>query len=232
MAQSAEERAELRKMREQKDTSVDILNNARDLSDVIKNKHPQFDNGVLVTKDNIVDVAEWCNARITSPWSTPRLHVKTGFGENPDFLVEVNIGDKMEKTEDGKFQVWINPNARSEDELLDRGAGMGDRAEMLMEPGFNPQAKAVALVRTLYYGEHSEFPLDVTDVYIVWFCKTLQNWKALVSTNAKDNRYYEITHNGDKNETYIDEYGKKSNVVVHGDTGVYDVNLIVEKHQR
>jgi len=228
MAQSAEERAELRKMREQKDTSVDILNNARDLSDVIKNKHPQFDNGVLVTKDNIVDVAEWCNARITSPWSTPRLHVKTGFGENPDFLVEVNIGDKMEKTEDGKFQVWINPNARSEDELIDRGAGMQDRPYMKKERKFDPLMDARELVHKIYYGENSAVPLPIEDVYIVWFCNALQNWKALVSTNAKDNRYYEVTCDGEKKRTYIDEYGKKSNVTFHHETGIFDVMLVDE----
>ena len=25
-----------------------------------------------------------------------------------------------------------------------------------------------------------------TDMYVVWFCKTLQNWKALVSTDEDD----------------------------------------------
>lgn len=28
------------------------------------------------------------------------------------------------------------------------------------------------------------------DVYIVWFCKTLRNWKALVSTDLSDGMYY------------------------------------------
>lgn len=52
------------------------------------------------------------------------------------------------------------------------------------------------------------------DVYIVWSCKTLQNWKALVSTTLADGMYYEVTHNGDKNETYIDAYKKWENIVV------------------
>ena len=39
------------------------------------------------------------------------------------------------------------------------------------------------------------------DVYIVWSCKTLQNWKAMVSTNISDGMYYEVTHNGDKEES-------------------------------
>lgn len=52
------------------------------------------------------------------------------------------------------------------------------------------------------------------DVFVVWFCKTLQNWKALVSTTINDGMYYEITHNGDKGETYIDAYKKWENVCV------------------
>lgn len=52
------------------------------------------------------------------------------------------------------------------------------------------------------------------DVYIVWICKTLQNNKALLSTNVSDGMYYEITHNGDKKETYVDAYKKFKNYVV------------------
>jgi hypothetical protein len=43
------------------------------------------------------------------------------------------------------------------------------------------------------------------------FSKTLQNWKALVSTTVSDGMYYEITHNGDKKETYLDVYKKWEN---------------------
>jgi hypothetical protein len=60
---------------------------------------------------------------------------------------------------------------------------------------------------TLKEGE--EFP-DL-DVYVVWFCKTLQNWKALVCTTMEDGAYYEVTHNGDLRETYIDTYRKQDN---------------------
>ena len=53
--------------------------------------------------------------------------------------------------------------------------------------------------------------IDTDDVYIVWFCKTLQNWKALVSTTLPDGMYYEVTFNGDKNEVYLDAYKKFEN---------------------
>ena len=49
---------------------------------------------------------------------------------------------------------------------------------------------------------------------IVWYTKTLQNWKALVTTTLGDARYYEVTYNGELNEAYIDEYLKAINVVV------------------
>jgi hypothetical protein len=52
------------------------------------------------------------------------------------------------------------------------------------------------------------------EVYIVWFSKTLQNWKALVSTTLPDGMYYEVTHNGDKQETYVDVYKKFQNYKV------------------
>ena len=56
--------------------------------------------------------------------------------------------------------------------------------------------------------------LTKDDVFIVWFCKTLQNWKALVSTTISDGIYYEVTYNGDKHETYLDVYKKWENVCV------------------
>ena len=56
--------------------------------------------------------------------------------------------------------------------------------------------------------------ISTDDVYVVWFCKTLQNWKALVSTTLTDGMYYELTHNDDKNETYVDCYKKWENFVI------------------
>lgn len=59
-----------------------------------------------------------------------------------------------------------------------------------------------------------DFVLTMDNVYIVWFCKTLQNWKALVSTTVPDGVYYEVTYNGDKAEIYLDVYKKWENVRV------------------
>lgn len=56
--------------------------------------------------------------------------------------------------------------------------------------------------------------LSTDDVYIVWFSKTLKNWKALVSTTVPDGMYYEVTYNGEMKETYVDAYKKWDNVCV------------------
>lgn len=58
--------------------------------------------------------------------------------------------------------------------------------------------------------------IALDDVYIVWFCKTLQNWKALVSTTLPDGMYYEVTYNGDKKEIYLDAYKKFENQRIDG----------------
>ena len=50
------------------------------------------------------------------------------------------------------------------------------------------------------------------DVFVVWYCKTLQNHKALLSTTIADGMYYEITFNGDRGEAYLDAYKKWENL--------------------
>ena len=54
--------------------------------------------------------------------------------------------------------------------------------------------------------------ITTEDVYVVWFCKTLQNHKALLSTTVSDGMYYELTYNGNKGELYLDAYKKFQNI--------------------
>lgn len=69
-----------------------------------------------------------------------------------------------------------------------------------------------------YYNERVEKTdgkaITADDVYVVWSCKTLQNWKALLSTDVPDGMYYELTHDGDKRVTYLDAYKKWENVPI------------------
>jgi len=76
------------------------------------------------------------------------------------------------------------------------------------------QDRAVAIV-SHYVAAHldkSDPEVDF-DVYVVWFSKTLRNWKALLSTTLPDGKYYEVTHNGSAGDTYLDIYMKVDNMV-------------------
>lgn len=64
-----------------------------------------------------------------------------------------------------------------------------------------------------YISEHLDKsdPVPEFEVYLVWMCKTLQNWKFLISSTLSDGMYYELTFNGDKKEWYLDAYKKFEN---------------------
>ena len=76
------------------------------------------------------------------------------------------------------------------------------------------QDRAKQIVVEYLTETYEDIKFSVDDVYVVWFCKTLQNWKALLSTDAVDRMYFEVTHNGDRDETYVDVYEKRENYVI------------------
>ena len=54
--------------------------------------------------------------------------------------------------------------------------------------------------------------IDLGDVFIVWSCKTLQNYKCLASTTISgDGIYAEYTFNGDWKARYIRIKAKEAN---------------------
>ena len=56
--------------------------------------------------------------------------------------------------------------------------------------------------------------ITTDDVYIVWFCKTLQNFKVILATPLLDNILYEFSYNGNQCEAYLDAYDKIDNRVI------------------
>lgn len=61
-----------------------------------------------------------------------------------------------------------------------------------------------------------EYGVTVDNVIAVWFSKEIQNAKGLfiIDSDVLKDFYYEVTYNGDKNETYIDRYLKIEHSVV------------------
>lgn len=82
---------------------------------------------------------------------------------------------------------------------------------------FIPKAKELVADYTNQHTDISDGDgrlITENDVYVVWYSKTLQNAKALLSTPLPDGMYYEVTLNGDKNEIYFDAYKKFHNAKV------------------
>lgn len=75
------------------------------------------------------------------------------------------------------------------------------------------QEKAIEAARKVLIENLGYQTINPEDMFIVWFCKTLQNWKAIVSGRAIE-EFIEVTHNGDRNETYVDVYYKTKNVCI------------------
>ena len=56
--------------------------------------------------------------------------------------------------------------------------------------------------------------IAISEMFVVWMARVLQNNKALISAMSTDN-YYEVTCNGDKKELYVDEYIKNTNTCLN-----------------
>lgn len=82
----------------------------------------------------------------------------------------------------------------------------------------NLQVRARKLVRDYYnkkvspVEDHPSVTLE--QVYVVWFAKVLGNWKAMLGTVNSDGLYFEVTYNGETNETYVDHYAKQGQMIV------------------
>lgn len=65
------------------------------------------------------------------------------------------------------------------------------------------------------YNERYERKINYDDTFIVWACKTLQNYKCLASTMVNgDGIYVEYTYNGNRRELYEDIYRKVKNACI------------------
>jgi hypothetical protein len=77
--------------------------------------------------------------------------------------------------------------------------------------------EALHILRRYIWEHLDKSDPEVTfEVFVVWKCKALQNWKYLLSSTLPDGMYYELTYNGDKKEWYLDAYKKFENRVIPG----------------
>lgn len=113
------------------------------------------------------------------------------------FVEPFNSYDPYSFDEDDTPMVFVDPSA--EDPMSNQ-----DKARTLVLEKYN---------RDIVDLSHQDL-ITFDEIFIVWYAKTLQNWKALVCTYRADGYYYELTYNGDKAETYVDVYKKLSNETI------------------
>lgn len=51
------------------------------------------------------------------------------------------------------------------------------------------------------------------EIFLVWYCKTLQNRKALLYVTGQYSEYFEAIYDDDKNKIYLVTYKKDKNIV-------------------
>ena len=56
--------------------------------------------------------------------------------------------------------------------------------------------------------------ISIDDINIVWFAKTLQNFKALACTKLVDQSYFEVTYDGIRDLVYVDSYTKVDQIKI------------------
>jgi hypothetical protein len=85
-----------------------------------------------------------------------------------------------------------------------------------------PMSQALGVVLA-YYNEMwrtEDTPITSAEVRLVWFSKTLENWKAMVITTLDDKYYFEVTHSGARKKTFVDVYEKIDNVELDDETWI------------
>lgn len=65
-----------------------------------------------------------------------------------------------------------------------------------------------------HHDSHRTPPLTMADVFIVWFAKTLDNWKAVVGSSILRGLLYEVSYNGGESEAYIEIFKKINSTTV------------------
>jgi len=80
-----------------------------------------------------------------------------------------------------------------------------------------------ALIKILKEKYNEDFKIN--ELHLVWYAKELQNHKCVIIDLANNQRYYECTYNGNKDELYIDIYQKEYNICLSGNDLIDKVDL-------
>lgn len=157
---------------------------------------------IQLLSDNIKMVAEWCGGvEIDGVCiDVPAIRKKINRANISDYIIKSirgNFSVMPERKFEGIYKLIKKEVSHVENELI-------NKARKIVFDYVKSEQKTTI--------NHSTFAMD--EVIVVWFSKTLQNWKAMVTSTLPYGMYYEVTHNGTKSETYLDVYTKLDNIVI------------------
>ena len=67
------------------------------------------------------------------------------------------------------------------------------------------------------YNEHqdeTQEPMELGDLYIVWYAKALNHWRAQVQSTYIKGLLWMVTYNGSKGDVYLEVFRKVNNTTV------------------
>lgn len=98
--------------------------------------------------------------------------------------------------------------------------GMGDGEGSRTSPDPDRYLnKAKELVRDNYNDSHDPSrtpPLELNQVFIVWFTKVFKGWKAILASSEVRNLMWQVSYNSTTDEYYIEIYRRINSAKVKG----------------
>ncbi len=108
----------------------------------------------------------------------------------------------------------------AEAEINPPSPGLGDEDAPRLGPDPDRYLnKAKELVRDNYNDSHDPSrtpPIELTQVYIVWFTKVFKGWKAILASSEVRNLMWQVSYNSGTDEYYIEIYRRINSAKVKG----------------
>ncbi|USS85064.1 DUF6275 family protein [Fructilactobacillus myrtifloralis] len=100
------------------------------------------------------------------------------------------------------------------DKLAESMKVQQNKGELIMDMDFFLQLASNEIWKHYCTFKNKESGLATGRPFVIWSCKALQNFKAVLGVPGSNKWLFEVTFNGDKNAIYLDSYEKTKNEAI------------------